>query len=233
MKSMYEIFYDENVLNIFSDASLRHRGRTQDICYGAIAVNRDTIIDSECRINSDATSNWGELKGMLTAVYMAVKYKDKFPIINIFCDSLYTVDTMNKYYKNWRINEEGIAYNKNELVPNQSPVIESIKVIIDNDLHVNIFHQKGHVELKDFRSIQNATDVFSRTNYIRRKIDYAFIRYISGFNDIIDNYTRSTLLRFNTLDERIVCPFESVFRNPEELNIYRQEYFDSKDIVYM
>ena len=213
MRPMYDIFYQENVLNIFSDASLRPRGNTTDVCYGCIAVVKDTIIDSMCRINSNCTSNYGEAKGISSAIYMAVKYKDAYPIINIFCDSLYTVETLNSYYKSWTVDINGNVYSKNELVPNQSPFIESIKTILEYGVTVNIFHQKGHVELKSFNSIKNATDVFARTNKIKRKVDYAFIRYISGYNNLIDAYTRSTILRYDIVDNIVVTPFVNLIDN--------------------
>ena len=84
---LYEIFRDPKVLNIFSDASLRARGQESDICYGCVVVCKDTIIDSDYRINSSKTSNYGEAQGVLLALNFAVKYKDIYPIINIFSDS--------------------------------------------------------------------------------------------------------------------------------------------------
>ena len=230
MQTMYEIFNNRNVLNIFCDASLKPRGNTTDICYGCIVVVEDTIIDSICRINSGCTSNYGEAKGMSAALYMATKYKNKFPVINIFCDSLYTVETMNNYYRNWTVDMQGQVYSKHELVPNQSPFIESMKTIIENQLVVNIFHQKGHVDYKSFKDVNNATNVFARTNKIKRKIDYGFIRFISGYNNLIDQYTRSALLRFDNIDNKVVTPFTNLI-DSRQLSEYKS-FKPNKDILY-
>jgi len=232
MQSMYELFYRDDVLNIFCDASLR-QGKTTDIAYGAIAVVKDRIIDSECRINSDSTSNYGEAKGMLTAVSLAAKYQYTFPIINIFCDSLYCVSTMNDYYRNWRIGQDGYVYSGKSLVPNQSPFIGAIQIIQENNLSVNIFHQKGHVELKSFDSVKHAISVFSRTNNIHRRIDYGFMRYISGYNNIIDNYTRNPLARLDKCEFKVITPFNNVFNDKSTLFDYNQKPTGDRAIILM
>ena len=235
MESLYNIFRQEGVLNIFCDASLRHRGNKTDICYGAIAVHVDDIIDSYCRINSDCTSNFGEAKAMNAALYLAAKYRNTFPVINIFSDSMITVKTLSEYFLNWSC-KNGVIYNReNNLVSNQSPYIESIKIIIDNNLRVGIFHVKGHVELTNFSQIKNATSVFSKINNIHRNIDYGFIRYICSYNNIIDNLTRSMIQRVDINSFNVVCPFKNMMSNnvltKYMIGVETHEYND-RTIVY-
>ena len=52
-------------------------------------------------------------------------------------------------------------------------------------------------------------------NYINREIDYGFIRYICGYNNLIDAFTRSLLLRTDTIDYKVVDPFNNLITNDE------------------
>ena len=223
MGNLYEIFRSPNVLNIFSDASLRARGNETDICYGAVVVCGDEIIDSDYRINSSKTSNYGEAQGVLLALNFAVKYKDIYPVINIFSDSQITIFNIRDRYMNWRYHKDNYYNKSTGIVQNQSVFVEMIRIICDNDLHVNFFHMKGHVEQRKFDDIKKATDVFISSNRISGiKVDYAFIRYISNYNTIVDITSRSILARTDIVVNRYYCPF-TFKADPNLLDKYKNK----------
>ena len=102
MKFNYKDFCKNDVLNIFSDASMaKYKGKGIG-CYAVIAVVKNDIIDSCYRIVSDTTSNESEIKGVRMAISIANKYKYQFKTINIFSDSLYSINGLMNYIYKWK-----------------------------------------------------------------------------------------------------------------------------------
>ena len=214
MSNLYTLFRNPNVLNIFSDASLRARGQETDICYGAVVVCGDEIIDSDYRINSSKTSNYGEAQGVLLALGFAIKYKDRYPVINIFSDSQITIFNIRDRYMNWKFHNDNYYNKSTGIVQNQSIFVEMMRIICENDLKVNFFHMKGHVEQRKFDDVKKAADVFASSNRISgNKVDYGFIRYISNYNTIVDITSRSILARTDIVVNRFYSPFTFVPTN--------------------
>lgn len=223
MANLYDIFRNEQVLNLFTDASLKSRGNETDICYGCIAVCCDTIIDSDYRVNTSKTSNSGEAQGVLLALQFAVKYKHIYPVINIFSDSLITIANIRDRYMSWRFYKDNYINKSTGIVQNQSLFVHMMQIICAFDLHVNFFHQKGHVNQRKFLDIKHATDVFANSNRVHTTVDYGFIRYISNYNNIVDITSRSILTRTDTISIKYETPF--IYKPTYEL---LKEYKDRK-----
>lgn len=186
---------NDYTLNIFSDASTKGSGIC-DVCYGAIVVHKENIIDRLYRINSKSTVNEGEIKGIRTAIEFALKYRYLFPNINIFSDSQLSVFGIRDRIFNWTYhNIANHIYNTTGPLKNESIYLEILDMIVSNGLYVNIYHQKGHVNQTSSNDVGVATDVFAASNNIRIKIGYDYIRYISTYNNIVDRESRKILLR--------------------------------------
>ena len=171
-------FYNKNTLNIFSDASIHGKKGNQTGCYAVVAVVKDDIIDSTYRLVSNTTSNNSEIKGVRGALNIALKYSNQFQFINIFSDSLVSINGLKSYIYNWK-------YNK---LDNLLSVLEQSPCII------NLWHQSGHIN-NDYSDIQKASESFKKNNNINGKIDFNFIRYISLWNNYVDQTSRSLLKR--------------------------------------
>ena len=220
-KNLYETFRQPYVLNIFCDASLKHRGEESDICYGSVAVNKDNILDSIYRINTSSTSNRGEAQAILAGLYLANKFKDKYSVINIFSDSQISILNLRERYKNWEYHDGDYYIKSGGVLANQDIYSQIIKYICDNDLEINFFHQKGHVNDNKFSDIMHATDVFAMSNRLKCKIDYSFIRYISKYNNIVDAHSRSVLLRMDTIHNKFISPCKFM-STKETLDEYKE-----------
>ena len=200
--------YKPNVLNIFCDASIRKRGKLKDGCYGAIAVKQNTIIDEIYRICSDTTNNNAEIKAVRAAVLLASKYKNEFPIINIFSDSQISILGIRDRFNNWICKEDGLLYGYGgEPIKSQEIYIEIYNIIQSNNLTINFWHQKGHVK-NVFSSLKNAEHVFMASNGIRQLVDINLIRFISDFNNIVDQKSRSILYQTDIYNEYYFDPIK-------------------------
>lgn len=192
-------FHNVNTLNIFSDASICGKSGNFFGCYGAIAVVQDTIIDQTYRLVSDTTNNNSEIKGIRAALDLALKYSNSYKYINIFSDSLTSINGLKSYIYGWEINkEDGLLYNKtNKLVSNQAIFVESFRMLHELKKApsiIRLWHQAGHID-NGFNSIIKGANVFRKSNSIVGNIDLNFIRYISAWNNHVDNNSRSMLRR--------------------------------------
>ena len=192
-------FYNENTLNIFSDASIIGKTGNQTGCYGVVAVVEDNIIDSTYRLVSNTTNNNSEVKGIRAALDLAIKYKDNYKFINIFSDSLISVNGLREYIFNWKYNEsDGLLYSSmNKPVVNQEVFIEArnmLDILEKSKCIIRIYHQSGHVS-NAYSDIVEAGECFKKCNNINANIDLNLIRYISVWNNYVDNTSRGLLKR--------------------------------------
>lgn len=199
-------FTKPEILNIFCDASMRQRGKLKDGCYGAIVVNENNILEEAYRIASDTTNNNAEIKGIRLAVSLAVKYRNKFPIINIFSDSQISVLGVRDRYDTWKCGPDGILRGSvGDPIKSQEVFIEIRKIMEDYDLKINFWHQKGHVS-GTYSSLQEACHVFTASNCIRRGIDLNLIRFISNYNNMVDVNSRSVLYHTDIYRNKFIDP---------------------------
>lgn len=202
-----DLFYNNNVLNIFCDASI---SKTTG-CYGVAAVCMDNIIDTNYRIVSNTTNNNSELKGLRSAISMANKYKYNFQTINIFSDSQISIFGLRDYIYKWKFNpKDGLLYgsSKNPII-NQSIFIEAYYMLKElNEFNINIYHQAGHVD-NTVESLNKAYNVFLRSNGFA--VDLNTIRYISTYNNFVDMSSRDIL---KSKEIRMKCKRKVNFCDP-------------------
>ena len=187
-------FKNKEVLNIFCDASIRKMGDKSAGCYGAVAVYGYTIIDEIYRICSDTTNNNAEIKAIRAGILLAIRHGNKFKRINLFSDSQVSLFGIRDRIFNWTVGRGGKLYgSQNQLISSQEVFIEIANLIVSHNLNISLWHQKGHVKMNDFRSLDEAKHVFMSSNGVRINLDTSFIRYISTYNDIVDKKSRSVL----------------------------------------
>lgn len=190
-------FYNKHTLNIFCDASttLTKKRETKFCCYEAVAVCQDIIVDKSHSIIANSTNNNAEAKALRSAVMLAIMYRDYYNHINIFSDSQISVFTIKKYLYKWEY-KNGSLYNSSRTkAKNQNIFIEiynMIKLLYNDNTKLCIFHQNGHIN-NDMNSLQRSRENFKKFNYIDGRIDMNFIRYISTWNNYVDNDSRLIL----------------------------------------
>jgi ribonuclease HI len=203
-------FCNENTLNIFSDASIIGKSGNFKGCYGVVAVVKDDIIDQTYRMVSYTTNNNSEIKGIRAALDIAMRYRFQFPFINIFSDSLISINGLKSYILGWRYNpNDGCLYTKmKKKVVNQEIFIESYRILKELEAApcmICLYHQPGHVE-NGYNNLVKAADTFRKTNVIRGNIDLNFMRYISTWNNYVDNTSRSMLRRNKKNEQEFIDP---------------------------
>ena len=198
--------FNEDTLSIFTDASVYRDNKGYTIsCPGAICVitknNQCFILEQdfhERNIISGSTNNEGEISAVALGVYYAIKYSSQFKTINLYSDSNICVQGLNEWIFNWvKCMNKGLMYSSSgSPVANQSIISSIVNTIIEQKLNMNIFHQKGHVNINNSKSIEKAFMDFTNTNKIDKNIDEDIIKCISFYNDIVDVETKKTLQEY-------------------------------------
>ena len=206
-----DMLKNPDTLNIFSDASMRTRSKNNkilDSCYGSVAVNIDTIIDELFRVASNSTVPAAEIRGLRCSLTLALKYRYNYKIINIFSDSQVALFGLRDYIYGWRYAPDGNLYNKSAtVVKNQELFIECFQLLgeLRKTNIVNLYHQPGHIQ-NGLDSLKDGITVFKKSNNIRGIVDYNTIRYISLYNNYVDNKSRSFIRSINIYENTFIDP---------------------------
>lgn len=204
--------YNPETLNIFSDASTIKKNNITYGCFGAVCVVGDEIIDSKYVVFEKTTSNACEVHGVLLAFDFAFKYMKQFKFINIFSDSLYSVKGFREYIYGWRYHKHKLyrTPSKKHPVEHQEVFVEGFdmwqRMLLVNP-NIRLFHQKGHVGTESPNSVIDAANKFAEFNNYYGSIDLNFIRYISNYNNFVDNMTRQYLKRYDS-DKYYIDPIK-------------------------
>lgn len=180
------------VMNIFTDASIIKTRYNETVgCAGAICQENNNICSFE--VQRDSTNNISEITAVKLAVEMAIANRDRFDIVNIWADSQWSIFGLTKWLRSWTSNMyNGMMINSSgEVVKNQQIFLSIIKLIVDNNLRVNFYHIKGHVDTTNFASITHAISVFNKSN--NASISRQNIKIASDMNNMVDRKTRDLL----------------------------------------
>lgn len=189
-------------LYIFTDASVQKYGQHGEeyiSCSGAIACvwsgDGYKIIDQNFVVNRCSTNNNGEIKAIYYGIIMALKYKGQFEAINLFSDSKISIYGLREWIKSWVDHSKGNELLGSTMLPvsNQQEILACIYMIMSNNLHVNLYHQKGHCNQK---IMSVALTTFKNSNHIQEFISDKFMYFICDMNDYVDRTSRDVLKNY-------------------------------------
>jgi ribonuclease HI len=192
-------FNNPETLNIFTDAS-----RRSDMCesYGVIIIYNGEVIHKDIRESSNRSINCLELLAIRLALDYSMYYRNQYPFINIFSDSLYSVNTLIRGLYKWKYHpKEHLYYNeRNEKpVPNQELILEIFDTLLNlsiNHVHsLNLFYTPAHVVINS--ELKEARYKFLKHNRFNTnsKVDIGFMRYVCQYNSYIDNEVQKSSKR--------------------------------------
>ena len=189
-----EDIFNENSLNIFTDASMRTMPNGEMVgCSGVCAIGGCEILEESYIINRNSTNNDSEIKAIRNGIFIGKKYKNRFPIIRLFSDSQISIFGIRDRIFKWKLSRNEFFGYEGNPIKNQSIFVEILNEIITNELPIQFLHQKGHVNYKDQKSLMNAMNVFKTSNNIRDYVDMQLIKDILYFNNMVDEKSRYIL----------------------------------------
>lgn len=224
---IFDYLYNDGTINIFCDASMviynkstgKRKRQVSDGCSGAIAMCKDTMLEEQYRIANRSTNNECEIKAIRIGIDLALKYRNQFSFINIFSDSQVSICGIRDWIFTWRNKDNKLyAANAGKLIANQNVFKEIVMMIEENRLLVNLFNQKGHVKINNELSFYHAAEVFYNANQLPEYPDEESVRYISFYNNLVDNRSRE-IVRANREKYREPLSFSGL-----DFNAMRNNY---------
>jgi ribonuclease HI len=223
-----DLMFNDHTLNIFTDASIRKMPDGEVIgCAGAnIIVGSDAVggvIEQDTRIIRNSTSNNSEINAVKLGIEKALKYRGpQFTTINLISDSKLCIYGLREWIFNWIDVSVGecLIGSTNQEVANQDVILNIIYMILDNQLSINFYHQKGHVTYSP-SSMNEAKQLFMSSNFLTHDVDMELIKNISIANNAIDKLTRC-IVNNNSFGKVYPTSIIRYFYQPFDVKLYAQ-----------
>lgn len=200
-----DLFNDQSIC-IFTDSSFKNESPDKKVAIGTTApayevFQNDICIETGFHILHNSTSQQGELYAVLLGVMAAYKYRDSFPYIRLFSDSQNCILGIRDRIFNWvrNTNNGNVMLGDNGTLKNQDYIMDIVYTILSNNIPMEFYHQRGHVNLNKYQSIIEARELFKRSNHIYGFVEDALIYTISQMNNWVDEY--STLMLHNNISD--------------------------------
>lgn len=205
------MIFNDHTINIFTDASItRESNKSFTGCPGFVTYtgpNNDSSNYNLITTNilSNTTNNQSEVYAIMMAIDYIVQRKDQLQgfNINIFSDSKISVFGLRNWIVNWaKGSVNHIMYSSTgEPVKNQWIFINCVRMILENNLRLKIYHVHGHMNANNQSQVYTFKQDFDKFNDIDgNSISYNLAKKLIFCNDVIDRYTRDQLDKRFELD---------------------------------
>ena len=215
-----KMIFNEDTINVFTDASMEpdnYHG-----CAGAVLVDQFYKATYRDIVLKKSNTYRSELIAIKLGIIEGLKTGRKN--INIFSDSLLSINGLRKWVFNWqkRSKDDILLTSEDKKVVNMDIIYDIIKMITKHDdRNINLFHQKGHIGPKDTAKVMA---LFKRTNGY--SIDRKMVAVLKQYNDMVDHCTRTNLKTRNTIKRRYKAHGRMFYKLPNSkklLNKYKEK----------
>jgi len=193
-----DLFNDESIC-IFTDSSFKNQSKDRSVAVGTTApafciYNGDKLIDQGFSILHNSTSQKGELYAVLLGIMRSYFYRD-YKHIRLFSDSMNSIFAIRERIFTWvrSTNNGGNVLGENGRINNQDYIMDIIYYIISNNIPIEFFHVKGHVNPRFTSDIKHSTSVFKFSNNVIGHVDEALIYQLAEGNNYVDLYSTTKL----------------------------------------
>lgn len=201
-----DLFNKESIC-IFSDSSFTNESGRRDIAIGTTApaycvYQNDMLIEQGFHILHNSSSQQGEMYAVLLGIMAAYKYRN-FKHIRLFSDSQNCIFAIRDRIFKWvrETNNGRNTLGDNGRISNQDFIMDAIYYLISNNIPMEFYHVKGHVNVRKYNDIIGAKSLFLRSNFKRPEgIEDALIYQISNNNNCVDTYSTSMLHMYKSDD---------------------------------
>lgn len=199
--------FNQDSICIFTDSSFKKaKNAPSNSAIGTTApafcvIHEDCCIEQGFHILHNSTSQQGELYAMLLGVMTAYKYRS-YPHIRLFSDNQNAVFSVREWIFKWAMETANgrQTLGPNGRINNQEYIMDIVYTIISNNIFLELYHVKGHVDIKSWESVKHSKVLFERSNPFVGKVDDALIYQLAMGNNMVDEYS-TVMLRSHICDE--------------------------------
>lgn len=198
------------IINLFCDASIDLNQKIA--CSGCYITCQDSTnqkyeIGRKMIIQKNATNNSAEILAIWIGVVEGLRLRQIYPwaILRLFSDSKISLYGLRDWMKNWiaNIKPDGtLVSSSGQPVANQQKFIDIFNIIVENNLRIEFYHQRGHVN-EGRVSIDKARSSFIKANKCTPEALGLDIAYLSSCNDVVDHMTREAVRAYLSTDQLV------------------------------
>ena len=189
--------------NIFCDASIDTNHKIA--CAGAIASDERAMnsISGLRMIQTNATNNSAEILAVGLGIQLAMNIRSNggqiweggYTQFNIYSDSKIALFGIRDWIFNWaktQSKRDACMFSSSGTpVKNQEYYKAIVKMVVDNNLYVNFFHQRGHINVNSNASLSEAYIDFVKDNRVRPEdLGVNFMQTVV-YNNLVDEWSRA------------------------------------------
>lgn len=208
------------IINLFCDASINTTLKIA--CAGCVTVFQDnSLVDGsgfdrlelrgrKALIQHDATNNSAEILAIWIGVVEALHLRSRYPFatFRLFSDSKISLYGMRDWIRSWilKMEEEGsdtLITSSGSPVMNQQTFIDIFNLIVENNLKIEFYHQRGHVGYGPNQVFKARSD-FIKANKVMPENMGIRMSDLCKFNNMVDDYTR--LIVTDYVDKKFTLP---------------------------
>lgn len=184
---------DFNIYDIYADASINLE--TKLGCAGIALVDRkkDLLIDERYFIKEHSTNNMCEIIAVWAGIYRAIELLFTETVafhVNVFSDSQISLFGMREWISTWIKNKRGDILFNNGPIANQEWFADAYHAILASGLKLKFFHQKGHVDANNPRSVFEADKSFRTSNTNSMHMIGTTPQVLARYNNLVDQNSR-------------------------------------------
>lgn len=200
-------FKDVDTINVFTDASVKNHGQvTESIAGAVIHLNKGANINVPLLRYTrliPSTNNEGEIYAIYMGILACLDIKNIFPdrafTFNLFSDSRICILGLREWYDSWvnntiQMQTDHLVNSSGQEVKNQQIFLRCFNTIINNNLKINMYHIRGHINLNSKESRKTFAKDFRESNHLRELPSQDLIAELVRINDIVDTSSRALLL---------------------------------------
>lgn len=193
--------FNETSVCIFTDSSFRKNDNCSTSYIGTAApaycvYHNNVCIDKGFQLIYDATSVQGELHALLLGIRASARYKNY--TIRLFSDNQTAICAVRDWIFNWvKETHSGKAtLGPKGRIKNQPLIINIIQCIMYNNIPIELYHVKGHVNVNIGYKLNQAKQMFLTNNYLNipaEFVDDQLIQALAIGNNDVDQYSTEML----------------------------------------
>lgn len=200
--------FRDDTLNIFTDASTYGN----DACAGCVVVRgrleyQEYIEQYLYLENTDSLE--AEMQGIYLGLRMALPYICQHTVVRLFSDSNTSIIWLRDKGSTMQYKSNNIYLGNSMMNERYGQILYTVvSFILQNNLNIEFYHQKGHVNAGNISDMMTAMEAFNRLNRVNlNDSSLEFIQTISRFNDHVDMQSRALLHQQQGM---MIDPFQQI-----------------------
>lgn len=183
-----------NGINCYTDASTMRVNDTMMSSAGYMIIADGKVINSQYTIIDHVDNSYGELYALFMGIKAVLKYSYRNRPINIFSDSMVSVDGLKTDVFRWHRESGTLLAGSGGKISYQNVYSHIIHEVVNHHMKINIYHIMSHMNLRYKEERDRFRTCFNGINM--KDIGDDTIDELVHYNSLVDEMVKHSLKAF-------------------------------------